>query len=324
MALLRALSTSVALAVVASQTWRNVTLSTGSTLSILFAGAVIGEGEERIVLFLHGFPEGAYMWFPVMSSGVFPESFALVAPDQRGYNRSVAAGGETDASLSLPLLAGDVLALIDVLGGKVDLVAHDFGGGVAWWVAAAAPEKLSSLSIVNMAHPLGWILGVRSVPAQQQASSYVLSFIGPDFSSYLTNDDCAELQSWFELEPFWPGLKDSLLSSWHVPASIDRGLGWYRENIHPVAPLNCTDWTCWQQGVSGAFDRMPANGTVLIPTLVLWGMKDSAFATQFQLDFMSTKVANLSIIEFPDNSHWLAQEAPLEVAMDIVKFITAS
>ena len=207
-----------------AQVWRNVSLSTGVALSTLFSGAPLGHGT-RTVLFLHGFPEGAYTWWPVLSSGAFPSSYTLVAPDQRGYNRSVAAGGSSDDALSVPLLASDIFALIDFLGGKVDLVAHDWGGGVAFWVAAASPERLFSLSVVNMCHPSGWIEGVRSVPAQQAASAYVLTFIKPGFAAYLTADDCAELKGWFSGEPFWPALNDSLLSAWRVPGSVDRGLG---------------------------------------------------------------------------------------------------
>jgi pimeloyl-ACP methyl ester carboxylesterase len=258
-----------------SQTWRNVSLPTGVTLSTLFAGAPLGRGT-RTLLFLHGFPEGAYTWWPVMASGAFPPSYTLVAPDQRGYNRSEGAGGAGDGALGVPLLAADVGALIDHLGGRVDLVAHDWGGGVAFWVAAGAPQRLSSLSIVNMAHPQGWIAGVRGVPAQQRASAYVLTFINPGFAGVLTANDCAELQGWFSGEAFWPSLKDALLSSWRVPGSVDRGLGWYRANIHPAAPLNCTSWTCWAQGVTGAFDSMPGNGTIAVPTLVQWGMLDTA------------------------------------------------
>ena len=300
----------------------NISLSTGVTLSTLFAGAPLGQGT-RTLLFLHGFPEGAYTWWPVMSAGVLPSSYTLVAPDQRGYNRSVAAGAP-DGALSVPLLASDVYALIDHLGGKVDLVAHDWGGGVAFWVAAGSPERLRSLSVVNMCHPSGWIEGVRGVPAQQQASSYVLTFIRPGFADYLVADDCAELQSWFSAKAFWPALKDALLSAWRVPGSVDRGLGWYRVNIHPAAPLNCTTWQCWKQGVRGAFDDMPHNGTVVVPTLVQWGMLDTAFATDFQLAYLPTKVANLKLVKYPQNDHWLAQEEPAKVAGEIAAFVAGN
>ena len=174
-----------------------------------------------------------------------------------------------------------------------------------------------------MAHPMGWIEGVRSVPAQQQASSYVLTFIQPGFAGYLTANDCAELQGWFDAEAFWPGLRGALLSAWRVAGSVDKGLGWYRANIHPGAPLNCTAWTCWQQGVKGAFDDMPANGTISVPTLVQWGMRDAAFATDYQLGFMATKIADLKLVKYAENDHWLAQEVPEQVAAEVAAFVAA-
>ena len=240
-----------------------------------------------------------------------------------GYNASASAGGPGDAALSVPLLAADAAALIDVLGGRVELVAHDWGGGIAWWAAAAWPSRVASLSIINMAHPMGWLEGVRGVEAQQRASAYVLEFIQPGFAAYLTADGCAQLQSWISSEAWWPALKPALLAAWGVPGSVDRGLGWYRENIHPAAPPSCTAWSCWRQGVAGAFDGMPNHGSVAVPTLVQWGMLDTAFASEWQLSFMPQKVANLTVLRYARNTHWLAQESPREVGDAIAQFVGA-
>jgi len=60
-------------------------------------------------------------------------------PDQRGYGRSEKPAGV--AAYDITELSADVLALMDALGlARASLVAHDFGGGVAWWVAANHPS----------------------------------------------------------------------------------------------------------------------------------------------------------------------------------------
>ena len=212
------------------------------------------------------------------------------------------------------------------LGGRADLVAHDWGGGIAWWLAATQSPALSTLSVLNMAHPQGWMLGVRTLEAQQRASAYVLSFIQPGLADALTADNCSMLQAWFAAEAWFTGdARAALLASWRVPGSVRAALGYYRANIHPTAPLTCTTWQCFQQGVSGTFDGMPNNGTVRMPVRVLWGMQDTAFANQWQLDYMASKVEAglLNITTYPAATHWIAQELPLVVAQAVADFVAA-
>ena len=301
--------------------WRTVTLPSGP-LSLMTYGAPLGSGA-RTLLLLHGFPEGSYTWWPVLSTGLL-DAYSVVAPDMPGFNGSFTPS-EDSASFLVPRIASVVEDLIAYLGGRVDVAAHDWGGGIAWWLASAQLPSITTLTVLNMAHPLGWQLGVRSVEAQQRASAYVLTFIHPGFSAILTANHCSVLRSWFAGAPwFTPAMEAALLRSWETggePGSVNAGLGWYRSNIQPHCPLNCTSWDCFKQGINGTFDAMPNNGTVKMPVRVLWGMLDTAFANSFQLLFMRSKVADLEITEFPNASHWIAQEIPLEVASEIAAFL---
>jgi len=309
------------LAASAPPRYENVSLPGGVVLSTLFAGSATADAP--VLLLLHGFPSGSSMWEGVISSAALA-SFRLVAPDLRGYNRSSAPAGV--ASYALPLLAADVGALIGVVAAdnKVHLVAHDWGGGVAWWLAAARPDLLLSLSIVDMAHPLGWILKVRTDAAQQAASAYVLSFVNPAFTAVAEADDFALLKSIYAAEAFWPAAEPAYESSWSVAGTVDAALNWYRANIVPRCPLNCTSAPCWTQGVDSTFDEMP-NGGVTPPSLsvlVQFGMLDSAFDVPEQLAFIETKVrGRLQVVRFPNSTHWLPQEQPEAVAANIAAFV---
>ena len=85
----------------------------------MFAGAPLNPATTPVVLCLHGFPEGAYTWYPMLSTGAL-DQYTLVAPDQRGYNRS---SGAVDSALTVAQLAADIQALIvSDLGGYVHLV----------------------------------------------------------------------------------------------------------------------------------------------------------------------------------------------------------
>ena len=304
--------------------YENVALSTGVTLSTLVAGNA--SAAAPVILFLHGFPAGSWMWSGVVADAALA-SFRLVAPDLRGYNRSSAPVGVEN--YALPLLAADVAALVGAVspGGRVHLVAHDWGGAIAWWVAAARPDLLLSLSIVDMAHPLGWISAVRSDATQQAASAYVLSFVNPAFTAFAEAGDFALLKSIYAAEPFWASVEPAFESSWSVAGTVDAALNYYRANIKPHCPLSCVSAACWQQGVDSAFDDMPNGGytPAALRVLVQFGMRDSAFDVPKQLDFISTMVRGaLSVVRFPNATHWLPQEQPAAVAANIAAFVSGA
>lgn len=303
--------------------YRDVPLANGVRLSVLFGGAPLGSAPA--LLFLHGFPEGSASWAPLFASGAL-DAFTLIAPDLRGYNKSslTGPGGHT-----ISALASDVIQLAQALRvPRFHLAAHDWGGAVAWFVAAGHPEALLSLTIVNMAHPMGWIKAVRTDATQQQASSYVLSFVNPAFTAIAVADDYALLRSIYAPEPWWtPGVADAYVRSWRVPGTVDAALNYYRENIHPHCALTCTVASCWQQGANSTFDSMPSDGVTppTLPVRVLWGMRDTAFDDVYQLAYMATKVrGTLNVTRFPANGHWLAQEAPEAVAVAIADFVQAA
>lgn len=130
-----------------------------------------GDEQKPVALLLHGFPELAESWLDVMPV-LAAEGFRVVAPDLRGY-------GGTDApedGYELDSLAEDVVALVRALGcGPVGLVGHDWGGVVAFHVAATRPEVVSRLAVVNAPHPA---VMARRVwwPAQLRRSWYMFFF----------------------------------------------------------------------------------------------------------------------------------------------------
>lgn len=134
---------------------------------------VLSCGDERgpVVLLLHGFPELAESWIDVMTR-LADDGFSVAAPDLRGY-------GGTDApadGYDLDSLAEDVAALVRTLGrGPVGLVGHDWGGAIAFHVAATRPEVVSRLAVVNAPHPAVMARRVWR-PAQLRRSWYMLFF----------------------------------------------------------------------------------------------------------------------------------------------------
>src|SRR5271163_852544 len=87
-------------------------------------------GKGPVILFLHGFPEFWYEWKDQLAE--FGKDHLAVAPDMRGYNLSDKPT-ELD-QYKMATLVEDVRALGDHFshGKKFVLVAHDWGGAVAW------------------------------------------------------------------------------------------------------------------------------------------------------------------------------------------------
>src|SRR5438477_12093343 len=94
-------------------------------------------GEGRPVVLLHGFPDSGRLWrhqVPALAGA----GFQVIVPDLRGYGRSDKPEG-VDA-YSIPLLAGDVLAVLaDVGAERAHVVGHDWGAALAWGLASLAP-----------------------------------------------------------------------------------------------------------------------------------------------------------------------------------------
>ena len=62
------------------------------------------------------------------------------------------------------------------------------------------------------------------------------------------------------------------------------------------------------------------NIRILVPTLVLWGMKDTAFVPQV-LDGLDNYVENLKLVKFDDADHWLHHQLPLELTKQMNRFL---
>jgi pimeloyl-ACP methyl ester carboxylesterase len=320
-----------AAAATAAPEYRFIGVGNGVNLSVAFDGP---DSAPNKVLMLHGFPEGSWSWADMIDyarANLTAEddspAWQFIAPDQRGYNRSSKPEGLP--AYDIDFLMADQVALLKAVAGssKVHLVAHDWGGAVAWALATLHTELFRSFTVLNMAHPAGWVAGIRnSSSTQAKNSAYVLTFVNPASTTLLTAGGDAALKQMFAADSaakdFWAREHEAYEDCWKQKGSVDNGLNWYRSNIRPKCPLTCITATCWQQGFTTSFDRELTNLEVDLPVRVLWGLKDSAFDTEWQLDFMQNKVKTqeLTIKRYPSASHWLAQEEPQDCAEEFVAF----
>jgi 3-oxoadipate enol-lactonase len=103
-----------------------------------------GQGEP--VLLLHGLGSCGEDWQDQIDA--FSRDYRVITVDTRGHGRS----DKPQGPYNMPTYASDVINLLDHLGiDRCHLVGFSMGGMIAFQIAADAPQRLRSLTIVNSA-----------------------------------------------------------------------------------------------------------------------------------------------------------------------------
>jgi epoxide hydrolase 4 len=259
----------------------------------------VSAGEGPLMIMLHGFPEYWYSWrhqIPAMS-----EKFRVVAPDMRGYNQTEKPVGVGNYRLSA--LMDDVGGLIKSLGeSSAVLVAHDWGGGVAWPFAAYYPHMVDRLIILNCPPPAVLVKHLMSNKAQRRRSFYMFLFQVPFLpESYLRAHDYEMIAKLFR---GW-AIDKSAFSDRDItmfkeaaskPGALTGGINYYR--------------AAFRQFLASSRRNDRERPKVKCPTLVIWAEEDRALGKELTYDFQAEVERPLEIEYVPDCSHWVQQEQP--------------
>lgn len=125
-------------------------------------------GSGRTVLLVHGFPTSRRLW-----KGIGPRlvaaGFRVLAPDLAGYGESPGA-----ADVGMEKQAEWLLELLDERGvEQVSLVAHDVGTAAAQILTVQAPQRVSTLVLMDGVYETEWAMGavesIRDWDASQAA-----------------------------------------------------------------------------------------------------------------------------------------------------------
>ncbi len=292
---------------------QQVSLPHGITLSCRSTGA---KGNP-VLVFLHGFPEAAFVWDDLLVHFAKPENggYRCIAPNLRGFEKSSAPA---DVAAYRPKhLVRDIVALMALEGGQIEcLVAHDWGGAVAWNLAASQPQLIKKLAIINSPHPGTFLRELQHSPAQQAASAYMNFLIRPDAEKLLAEDDYKRL---------WRFFTDISKSP--------NGAGWLTDAVK----VQYRD--VWQHGLTGPLNFYRASplrpgpevADVVIPrelldvhvrTLVIWGMDDIALPPAL-LDGLESYVPRMALKRVEGATHWIIHEQPALVAQHLGDFLAA-
>jgi len=296
---------------------QRLNLSNGINLNCRIAGV---EGQP-VMLFLHGFPEAAFVWDAMLAFFSAPQhgGYLCVAPNLRGYAGSSAPSDV--AAYRAKHLVQDLVALKELLSPQQPLaclVAHDWGGAVAWNMANQHPELMRQLAIINSPHPGTFLRELQSSPEQQAASAYNNFLILPDAESLLAEDDYRRLWAFFTNKGAVDGpnawLTDSVKAQYREVWSqgLTGALNYYRAS--PLRPPRQAD------AAAAAITLPKSMLAILVPTLVLWGMQDIALPPGL-VEGLEDYIPDLSLHRIADGSHWLVHEQPALVAQHLQTFL---
>lgn len=286
-------------------------LSNGTRLHYASAG----ERGRPLILFVHGFPEFWYEWHEQLPE--FGQDFYAVAPDLRGFNLSDMPSDP--AQYKARLIIDDLRLLIANLGyAQCVMVAHDWGGAIAWSLALAHPALLSRLVIINAPHPYLFMKALANDPAQKAASGYMNWLRSEGSEQALAKDNFAMMEGFLtgmgkSPAPWFAGqTRQKYHASW--ARGLTGGVNYYRASpLHPPTEDHA--------GPARLETQMkPEDFTVRVPTRVIWGESDMALPKGL-LDGLEDVVEDLDLVRIPEGTHWVVHEQPERINGLIREFV---
>lgn len=265
---------------------------------LAFEVDMCGEGN-KLALLLHGFPESKFSWrhqMPVLAE----LGYTTWAPNLRGYGGTSRPRGKEHYRIEH--LLDDVAGLVDAarargITGPVTLVAHDWGGIVAWTFALRKVRPLERFIVMNLPHPALFATRGRTW-AQLKKSWYVFFFQIPWLPEklFLARNAHAIAQAFYGMAVDKSRFPDEVLDHYRrnaqLPGAMTAMINYYRALMQGEKP---TEWT-----------NPPQLDT---PTLMIWGEEDAALGKELTYG-TEELVDDFTIRYLPQVSHWVQQEAP--------------
>jgi pimeloyl-ACP methyl ester carboxylesterase len=268
----------------------------GLTFDVSDSGPV----EGRSVILLHGFPEDRQCWTEI-AAALNDAGYRTLAPDQRGY--SPGARPEGRRAYTLDRLAGDVSALADAAGAdRFDIVGHDWGAAVAWYVAGHRPERTRSLTALSVPHPQAF-LEAMGRSGQALHSWYMLFFQIPNLPERAVGRTG---EARFAAQLRRSGLDEDSARRYAAravaPGALTGPINWYR-----ALPLEIRE-------------RL---GPAATPTLYVWGDQDR-FVTRVAAERCARHVTGpYRFVPLTGATHWLPSASAPEVTTPLLEHLAS-
>ena len=250
-----------------------------------------GQGDP--VVLLHGYPQSWYEWREIMPA--LAKNYTVIAPDVRGFGDSSKPITGYDGNTT----AEDIYQLVSQLGfNNIFLVAHDVGAQTAYSYAAAHPNNVSKLVLMDFPFP-GFL-----PPAFGQNGPWWFAFYQtPDIPETLIDGKEREYMSWFmkglAYDP--TAISEEAIDIFANHAKEPGGLRPQFEHFRAF-PMDAEQ------------NKESAKSKITMPVLVLGGDIYPAlggdYPGNFALDSTQALATNVTGITVPFSGHWIPEEQP--------------
>ena len=258
-----------------------------------------GSGEP--VVLLHGFPQTSNAWRKVLPA--LAERYTVIAPDLRGCG----ASDRPDAGYDKRTVAEDVHQLVQQLGlGPINLVSHDVGMMVGYAYAAAFPDQVKRLVLMEAALPG---LGLEQL---YDGNRYPRMYHLPLFDA---PNGLAEaliagrermfvrhfvLQQAYDASAFEDGVLDEYAEQLAQPGALSAGIGYFRAHR-----------------LDAERNRESAKTKLAMPVLTMSGGASAGAELE---GMIRPLVERMHAAVIDDSGHYLAEERPERVAEELLRF----
>jgi pimeloyl-ACP methyl ester carboxylesterase len=272
-----------------------------------FTAKIVGPTTGDLVLLLHGFPQSRHSWreqVPALGEA----GYRAVAFDQRGYSPGVRPDSATNlAAYNIDRLIADVLDVAEAVTknprARFHLVGHDWGGQVAWGVAATHPDRVASLTVLSRPHPTAFRRAFQSnADNQQHRSRHHAAFNDPTTVSRFLADDAQAFKRRLADNGVPASSIAEYLSVLGDPAALEAAVAWYRAaravvNIEAAA--------------------------VNVPTLYIWGDADHTVGPTAARTTAEFVTAAFRFEVLPGVGHFVTDQAPEAVTRLLLDHLAA-
>ena len=271
-----------------------------------FTADIAGPSTGDLVLFLHGFPQSRHSWreqVPALGRA----GYRAVAFDQRGYSPGVRPDPAADLSAyGIDRLIGDVLDVADAVteksGTRFHLVGHDWGGRIAWGVAAEHPDRVASLAVLSRPHPTAFRRAFEAnVDNQQHRSRHHKAFGDPSTVSRFLADNASAFKRRLADNGVPASSIAEYLSVIGNPQALEAAVSWYRA----------------RSGVDIGI------GSVNVPTLYIWGDADHTVGPTAARDTAEFVTGPYRFEVLPGIGHFVTDQAPEAVTRLLLEHLAA-
>jgi pimeloyl-ACP methyl ester carboxylesterase/quercetin dioxygenase-like cupin family protein len=277
--------------------FRMQTVSTNGTSLYVRVG-----GRGPTVVLLHGYGETGDMWVPMAID--LARDHTVIVPDLRGMGLSARATSGFEKKNQAKDLAG-VLASLKVT--RTDLVAHDIGNMVAFAFAAANPQQVTRLVLIDAPVP-----GVG--PWEEVLKNPLLwhfRFGGPDMERLVAGRER------IYLDRFWNEFSAT-------PARFTEAARTHYAELY-ARPGNMhagfSQFAAFDQDAMDNRAWLAEGGKLQMPVLALGGERSFGLAMAAVMRAAATNVKEGVV---PESGHWIMEENPEATVAQVRAFLDSN